>query len=78
MFNIHTIDKDKVIHGLLKRGWRKDQYGGWVRPAGITDDQSNQHWVDSTIEGIVCQHEVRKQETIRLNKEYQKRREGIQ
>ena len=66
---IHTLDRQAIRNELFRRGWKNDKFGAWLRPLNMTDAQAENDWIEATIVGITCQHEISRAETIRQMRE---------
>jgi len=49
----HTLNEEKFIAEMEKRGWRLDDAYGWIKMSS-TKRQMEQEWRDSIIAAIEC------------------------
>jgi hypothetical protein len=62
MPNKHTLNKDRFLIEMKKRGWTFSDSHGWLAPVGAHTKQTmEQNWIDSIIESIDCPFEEHKE-----------------
>jgi hypothetical protein len=59
MLNKHTLNKDKFLNEMQKRGWTFSDSHGWLAPTdrSNTKQSMEQAWVDAIVASVDCPFE---------------------
>lgn len=51
----HRFDKTKFYNGLRNRHWHQGPNKEWIPPVESTTEQIDKDWLDSILEGVICE-----------------------